>query len=154
MRYDLYKGAAFVASYQFDGEPPELHPNKGRLLKNDPPSYDPATQKRVQDAVTEESTEVTYTVSDLTTEELDALHPRKMLSGFQAITLISDVIGETRFEEIWDDNRLKKLQRRVNSCRDVDPADMPGVFALIASVDETYITQAEQDAIMAAWPRA
>lgn len=42
MRYDLYRAATFVASYDFpEGAPTELHPNKGRLLKDDPSGFDP-----------------------------------------------------------------------------------------------------------------
>lgn len=39
MRYDQYSGATVVASHDFpDGPPPALHPNKGRLLKEEPPA--------------------------------------------------------------------------------------------------------------------
>jgi hypothetical protein len=155
MRYDLYKGATFVASYDFDGEPEELHPNKGRLLKHDPPSFDAATQRLQQVPVTEETTgALDWEVVDLTQEEIELAHPRVHLSGWQACTAIIGTIGTTRFATMYSDPALLLLRVRIDTCRDVDPADMPDVFAFIASVDPDYITPEEASAIMAAWPRA
>lgn len=75
------------------------------------------------------------------------------VSGWQACTSIIGVIGADRFATLYSDPRLLLLRIRIDTCRDVDPADMPAVFAMIASVDPAYITADEQTAIMAAWPR-
>lgn len=65
-----YRGATFVASYDFDGQPPEIHPNKGRMLKDDPPGFDPSTHRLVRDPVTEETTDaVAYREVELTPPE-------------------------------------------------------------------------------------
>jgi hypothetical protein len=155
VRYDLYRGAAFVASYHFpEGEQPTLHANKGRLLKYDPPGYDQATEKLVQTAVTEETAdEIAFTVTALTSEEIDALHPRKMLSGWGACSLIMGQIGPERFVTMYSDPNLALLRIRIDTCKDVDPADMPGVKAMIQGANPTFLTDTEYDAIMASWPR-
>lgn len=57
MRYDLYKGAIFIATHDDsewpDREVPALDPNKGRLLKVDPPPFDPETETCAPVDVTE-----------------------------------------------------------------------------------------------------
>ena len=76
------------------------------------------------------------------------------VSGWQACSSIIGVIGADRFATLYSDPRLLLLRIRIDTCRDVDPADMPAVFAMIASVDPACITADEQTAIMAAWPKA
>lgn len=156
MRYDLYNGSTFVATYHFtEGQQPEIHPNKGRLLKYDPPSFNPATQKLVQAPVTAETTgEIAFTVVDLTQEEIDAKFPRKRLSGWGACTAIMGVIGPERFVTMYTDPALALLRIRIDTCKDVDPADMPDVKAMIQGANPSHLTNSEYDAVMASWPRA
>lgn len=87
MRYDLYKDDVYVATYEFpEGQQPTLHPNKGRLLKYDPPAFDPATQVRELNAVTSQTTgSVSFTVRSKTNGEQKSYNKKQAQQALDAL---------------------------------------------------------------------